>query len=239
MIATLGLALLAGIVSVLSPCVVPLLPVVLGAALAQHRLAPIALAFGLALSFAAVGIFVASVGFAIGVDGGVFRSAGAVVMALAGVMLLIPTIQTRIAVAAGPAGNWVDQRFGGFSTQGLSGQFALGLLLGVVWAPCVGPTLGAASVLAARGEDLGAVAATMAVFGIGSALPLIALGLLSRETISRLRSGLVGAGKNAKVAMGLLLIVMAVGILTGADKHLETLLVDWSPSWLTAATTRF
>jgi cytochrome c biogenesis protein CcdA len=154
-------------------------------------------------------------------------------------MLLLPTLQTRIAVAAGPAGNWVDRRFGGFAAEGLSGQFAVGLLLGVVWAPCVGPTLGAVSVLAARGEDLGAVAATMSIFGVGSAIPLIALGLLSRETMSRLRSGLLGAGKNAKVAMGLLFIVMALGILTGADKHLEALLVDWSPSWLTAATTRF
>jgi cytochrome c-type biogenesis protein len=133
----------------------------------------------------------------------------------------------------------VDQRFGGFSAEGLSGQFAVGLLLGVVWAPCVGPTLGAASVLAARGEDLGAVAATMAVFGVGSAIPLIALGLLSRETMTRLRSSLVGAGRNVKLAMGLLFVVMAVGILTGADKHLEAVLVDWSPSWLTAVTTRF
>jgi cytochrome c-type biogenesis protein len=239
MVGTLGLALLAGIVSVLSPCVVPLLPIVLGAAVAQHRLAPVVLACGLALSFTAVGIFVATIGFTLGIDGGVFRSAGAVVMAFAGVVLLLPSMQTRIAVAAGPAGNWVDQRFGGFSGEGLSGQFAVGLLLGVVWAPCVGPTLGAASILAARGEDLGAVAATMAVFGVGSAIPLIALGLLSRKTMTRLRSSLVGAGKNAKLAMGLLFVVMAVGILTGADKHLEAVLVDWSPSWLTAVTTRF
>jgi cytochrome c biogenesis protein CcdA len=170
MIGTLGLALLAGIVSVLSPCVVPLLPVVLGTAVAQHRLAPIA-ACGLALSFSAVGIFVATIGFTLGIDGGAFRSAGAVIMALVGLMLLLPTLQTRIAVAAGPAGNWVDRRFGGFAAEGLSGQFAVGLLLGVVWAPCVGPTLGAVSVLAARGEDLGAVAATMSIFGVGSAIP--------------------------------------------------------------------
>src|SRR4029077_11993280 len=123
MVGTLGLALLAGIVSVLSPCVVPLLPIVLGAAVAQHRLAPVVLACGLALSFTAVGIFVATIGFTLGIDGGVFRSAGAVVMALAGVVLLLPSMQTRIAVAAGPAGNWVDQRFGGFSAEGLSGQF--------------------------------------------------------------------------------------------------------------------
>jgi cytochrome c biogenesis protein CcdA len=239
MIGTLGLALLAGIVSVLSPCVVPLLPVVLGTAVAQHRLAPISLACGLALAFSAVGIFVATIGFTLGIDSGVFRSAGAVVMALVGLLLLLPTLQTRLAVAAGPAGNWADQRFGGFSAEGLSGQFAVGLPLGIVWAPCVGPTLGAASVLAARGQDLGAVAATMCIFGIGTAIPLIALGLLSRETMTRLRSGLLGAGKNAKVAMGLLFIVMAVSILTGADRRLEAFLVDLSPSWLTAATTRF
>ena len=121
MVGALGLALLAGIVSVLSPCVVPLLPIVLGTAVAQHRLAPVVLACGLALSFTAVGIFVATIGFTLGIDGGVFRNAGAVVMALAGVVLLSPSMQTRIAVAAGPAGNWVDQRFGGFSAEGLSG----------------------------------------------------------------------------------------------------------------------
>jgi cytochrome c biogenesis protein CcdA len=197
MIGTLGLALLAGIVSVFSPCVVPLLPVVLGTAVAQHRLAPVALACGLALSFSAVGIFVATIGFTLGIDGGAFRSVGAVIMALVGLMLLLPTLQMRIAVAAGPAGNWVDQRFGGFAAEGLSGQFAVGLLLGVVWAPCVGPTLGAASVLAARGEDLGAVAATMSIFGVGSAIPLIALGLLSPETMSRLRSGLLAPASYA------------------------------------------
>ena len=75
MVATLGLAFLAGILSVLSPCVLPLLPLVLGAAASEHRLGPAALAGGLALSFVAIGLFVATVGFAIGLDAGVFRLA--------------------------------------------------------------------------------------------------------------------------------------------------------------------
>ena len=95
MFGTLGLAFLAGCVSVLSPCVIPLLPVVLGAAVAQHRLAPIALAFGLALSFTAVGIFVATIGFTLGIDGGVFRNAGAIVLALVGGLLLLPAQPRR------------------------------------------------------------------------------------------------------------------------------------------------
>jgi len=66
--ATLGLALLAGVLSVLSPCVLPLLPIVLGTAASQHRLGPAALAAGLALSFTAIGLFVATIGFAAGLD---------------------------------------------------------------------------------------------------------------------------------------------------------------------------
>ena len=64
----------------------------------------------------------------------------------------------------------IDRRFGGRAGAGLPGQFGLGLLLGAIWSPCVGPTLGAASVLAAKGENLGQVALTMLVFGIGAGL---------------------------------------------------------------------
>ena len=80
MIATVGLAFLAGILSVLSPCVLPLLPIVLGAAQAEHRLGPAALAVGLALSFTVIGLFVATVGFAIGLDSDVFRILSAMVL---------------------------------------------------------------------------------------------------------------------------------------------------------------
>jgi len=73
MIGTLGLAFLAGILSILSPCVLPLLPIVLGTAQAEHRLGPVALAAGLAVSFTAIGLFVATIGFAIGLDTDVFR----------------------------------------------------------------------------------------------------------------------------------------------------------------------
>ncbi len=65
---------LLGVLSVLSPCVLPLLPIVLGAAAAEHRWAPAALALGVALSFTALGLFVATIGFALGLDADFFRS---------------------------------------------------------------------------------------------------------------------------------------------------------------------
>lgn len=236
---TLVLALLAGVLSTLSPCVLPLLPIVLGAALTEHRLGPVALAAGVATSYVAVGLFAATVGFAIGLDQEFFRQVAAALLIAIGAVLLLPRLQAQLAVAAGPIGNWAQTQTSGMSTRGLSGQFALGLLLGMVWAPCVGPTLGAASVLAAQGKDLGQVALTMIAFGVGAAAPLIALGMLSREALMRWRERLLKAGKGGKYLLGALLLLLGVLIVSGLDKQLEAMLVAASPEWLTQLTTRF
>jgi cytochrome c biogenesis protein CcdA len=237
--ATTALAFLAGILSTLSPCVLPLIPIVLGTALGEHRAGPFALAAGLALSFVTIGLVVATVGFAIGLDAGVFRLVAAILLIAIGTVLLVPRLQAQFALAAGPVGNWTEQRFGGFSTAGLRGQFAVGLLLGAVWSPCVGPTLGAASVLASQGKDLGSVACTMLAFGIGAATPLVLLGLLSREAMMRWRARLMAAGQRGKLAMGVVLVATGLLIVTGADKAIETVLVEASPMWLNELTTRF
>ena len=239
MIATIVLALLAGTLSVLSPCVLPLLPIVLGTAQSEHRLGPAALAAGLALSFTVIGLFIATIGFAIGLDTDAFRAIAAALLIGVGAVLLVPRLQEQVAVAAGPVGAWVDERFGGFTATSQWGQFGLGVLLGAVWAPCVGPTLGAASVLAAKGEDLVQVAVTMLAFGIGAAVPLMLLGFASREAMLRWRGRLAEAGKGGKMLLGTLLIAVGLLVATGADKRIETFLVEASPQWLTDLTTRF
>jgi len=239
MIGTSGLAFLAGVLSILSPCVLPLLPIVLGTAQSEHRLGPVALAAGLALSFTVIGLLVATIGFAIGLDTNVFRAISAVLLIGVGTVLLVPRLQEQFAVAAGPVGSWVDDRFGGFSATSLWGQFGLGLLLGAVWAPCVGPTLGAASLLAAKSENLGQVALTMLAFGIGAALPLMVLGFVSREAMLRWRGRLMEAGKGGKMLLGALLVAVGLLVATGADKRLEAFLVNASPDWLTNLTTRY
>lgn len=239
MLATLGLAFLAGVLSVLSPCVLPLLPIVFGTAQSEHRLGPAALAAGVAVSFTVIGLFVATIGFAIGLDTDFFRLVSAVLLIAVGVVLLVPRLQAQVAMAAGPVGNWVDDRFGGFNGSSLWGQFGVGALLGAVWVPCVGPTLGAASVLAAKGEDLGQVALTMLAFGIGAALPLMALGFASREALLRWRGRLSEASNGGKILLGAILLAVGLLVATGADKALETYLVSASPQWLTDLTTRY
>lgn len=235
----IGLALLAGLLSTLSPCVLPLVPIVIGTALGKHRYGPVALAAGLAVSFVVIGLFIATVGFAAGLDQELFRSIAAMLLILVGVVLLMPRLQLQLAAAAGPMGNRAHALAGGFSTNGLGGQFAVGLMLGAVWSPCVGPTLGAASVLAARAENLTVVALTMFAFGIGAALPLLAIGMMSREALTRWRARLLAAGSGGKILMGAMLVALGISILAGLDKRIEAVLVDVSPAWLTELTTRF
>jgi cytochrome c-type biogenesis protein len=182
---------------------------------------------------------VATIGFAIGLDAEVFRGVAAVLLVAVGLVLVLPALQVRLAVAAGPVANWTEQRFAGVSTAGPGGQFVLGLILGAVWIPCVGPTLGAASILAAGGENLGMVFLTMLLFGLGAALPLALLGLASREALLGWRGRMMRTGKGLRALLGVALMLVGIAILTGLDKRIETALVQAAPDWLVDLTTRF
>ena len=238
-IGSVGLAFVAGVLSILSPCVVPILPIILAAAGSEHKLGPVVLAIGLALSFVVVGLFVATVGYSMGLNADLFRFVAAALIIAFGAVLLLPGLQSGFAMAGGPIANWADQRVRTLRRNGLSGQFRIGALLGAIWSPCVGPTLGAASLLAAQGRDLPQVALTMFAFGMGAALPLLMLGTFSREFLLRWRSQLLSAGYGVKMALGLLFVAIGALVLSGFDKTVETALVNASPQWLTDVTTRF
>lgn len=230
---------MAGLLSTLSPCVLPLIPILAASAITAHRHGAWALAGGLTISFTSVGILLATAGLALGLDGTAVHSFGAALLLLFGSLLTSTALQARFAMATAGIGNAGMNVLNRLNPQGLMGQLTIGLLLGVVWSPCVGPTLGAASVLAAQGRHLVQAALLMLVFGLGASIPLIIVGSLSGKTISRIRSRLMNVGSMGKFVLGAMLILMGVSMLTGWDKSLEVLLVNHSPNWLTQLTTRF
>jgi len=234
-----AIGFLAGVLTILSPCVLPLLPIVLGGALASHRYGGIALSVGAALSFTAVGLFVATIGFAAGLDGDLFRAVVGVLLLGFAALLLSQSLQDRFTFAASPLGARAQAAIGRLNPTGLGGQATLGLLLGFVWSPCVGPTLGIAATLAAQRQTLPQVTAVMLLFGLGAALPMLLVGMLGREALMRWRGGLLVVGKRGKQILGVAMAVLAIVILTGSDRQFETVLVAWSPHWLTALTTRY
>ena len=238
-VATYGLGLLAGALSTLSPCVLPLVPVLVAAAVSAHRWGAVALGVGLALSFAVVGLFVATLGASLGLDPETFRTVGAAFLALFGLILLIPWLSNHFARATSRMSNSGNTLLSRITGNGLNGQFVVGAALGIVWSPCVGPTLGAATTLASQGRNLTQIAFLMLVFGIGAAAPLVLLGSLSRARMLAMRGRLLSAGHYGKQAFGLVMVILGVLIATGLDKSFEAWILDRSPDWLTRLTTRF
>lgn len=235
-----ALAYVAGALTILSPCVLPLVPIVLSSAAQRHRFAPLALAAGLVVAFTATGFIVAAFGQALGIDTLVVRAAGAVVLCLAGVVLLVPRLQDALTRVATPLAAWASSRQSALDDKaGLWGQALIGALLGVVWAPCVGPTLGAAVALAAEGKDLGDVALVMIAFGLGISTVLVVIAFAARGALARWRGRLMMAGGRGKAVLGALLLVIGVFILTGIDRKIEAFALDHLPDqiteWSTAA----
>lgn len=237
--ATYGLGLLAGALSTLSPCVLPLIPILIGSAVNAHRWGAFALGAGLALSFALMGIFLATLGASLGLDPDTFRFAGAIILVLFGLILVVPALQVAFARTTGSWSDSGSRLLNRIDADSLFGQFLVGALLGIIWSPCVGPTLGAATTLASQGRNLGQITLLMLVFGLGAAAPLIVLGSVSRAGMIKIRGRLMTAGQRGKQVFGLLMLCLGMLIATGLDKSVEAWILDHTPDWLTAATTRY
>jgi cytochrome c biogenesis protein CcdA len=234
---TYALGFLAGAASVLSPCVLPLIPILIASALSKHRFGTLALAGGLSLSFAAVGTVLANLGANAGLDPELFRRVAAALMTVFGIVMLSTRLSTRFAMLSARVGNVGQGALSSLSGDGLASQFGIGLVLGLVWSPCVGPTLGAATTLAAQGSHLGQIALLMMVFGLGAGAPLVVLGGVSRASLLRSRGLLASLGRVSKTALGTLFVVLGVVVLLGYDRNIESALLSVSPMWLTRLTT--
>jgi len=233
------LALLSGALTVLSPCVLPLLPIVLACALGEHRWAPLALIGGLVASFALSGLLVAGAVQALRIEPETIRIGSAGLLVMFGALLLSATLRERLAAWAGSYSAGMGAVAGGFAPKGLPGNLALGALLGAAWTPCAGPTLGAAIALAASSATALQAAGLMGMFALGAGLPLVGLAYGSRNSVGLRRAILGKAAKIAQPLMGGALALTGTLILLGADRALEAALLDILPEWLVRLTTQF
>jgi cytochrome c-type biogenesis protein len=231
---TLPLAFAAGMLTIFSPCVLPLAPIVVAAARARDPRGPIALGFGLAATFGIVGGVLASFGVEFG-DSDLARAASAVVMVAIGAALLAPAIGDRIERRLGFVGRAADVMSERLPNAGLAGQAAAGVVLAFAWAPCAGPILGAALLLAAKGGSLAAAIATMTAYAVGAASALIGAGYAAGRLASKAR--FVWAGAGGRLALGAAFVLVGAAVLTGFDHHIEAVLVAAMPDWLTAFAT--
>ncbi len=232
-----GLSLAAGSLTTLSPCVFPILPLVLGGAVQGHRLAPLAMGSGMAISFATMGMVVGALGPALGIDSESVRFVGALMLIVLGLVMLIPILDRRCAewmLPIASSANAASSRLDGGS---LGGALLLGGVLGLVWSPCSGPLLASALTLVASQGGAARGALTLGLFGVGAALPLVAVAYASRSGFARARGWVLARIDAIKKGFGVVILATGVAILTGGDKWVEARVVDLLPDvWIGATT---
>nr|WP_010130406.1 cytochrome c biogenesis protein CcdA [Microbulbifer agarilyticus] len=229
-LAAIPLAFIAGIVGILSPCVWPLVPVVMTSSSTGGRRGPLYMSLGLACSFAIAGTVLTLVLINLGLDPVAYRNFAAVLLILVAFTLLVPRLGYWVSAQL----SRLTSRFGAGSNSAESsgvGQFFMGALLGLVWLPCVGPTLGAAIALASVGQQVPTAFLVMFVFGVGTASALLVAAYLSGRLLNRWRGGIMTNGERAKKILGALLLILGVMVLTGLDKVLETFALGILPDW--------
>ncbi|MFZ9408070.1 MAG: cytochrome c biogenesis CcdA family protein [Burkholderiaceae bacterium] len=229
----LGLSLAAGSLTTLSPCVFPLLPLVVGGALQGNRLAPIAMGVGMTGSFALIGMLLGAIGPALGIDSDSVRVGGAVLLIAFALVMIIPSWGERFTQWMMPIATSANAASMKLDSGSLSGALLLGAVLGLVWSPCSGPLLGSALTLVASEGGLLRGGVILGVFGLGASIPLVAVAYASRSGFARARSWVLNRIERVRVLFAVILGVAGLAILTGGDKWLEARVLELLPqSWI-------
>ncbi len=232
-------AYLAGLLTLINPCVLPVLPIVLVTALQSGRGGPVALAAGMSLSFVTLGMGIAVFGRAIGLSPEEMARAGALLMVGFGLVMLVPRLSQGFAFATAGVAARADAGIDAIDQTGLRGQFIGGVLLGAVWVPCVGPTLGGAIALASAGQSLVWAAAIMVSFAAGISTIILALGYGAQGAIRARRDWLRGLAGKARPAMGIVFVLTGLVLFFELHRTAEIWLIETLPFWLQDLSVRY
>ena len=225
-------AYFAGLLTLINPCVLPVLPIVLVSALNAHRAGPLALAAGMSVSFVVFGVLVTAFGASVGLTQDRLAQIGAVMMMAFGLILVVPMFAQRFEMATAGVAAGADTRMNTLNAGSLRGQFAGGLLLGTVWSPCIGPTLGGAIALASQGENLGYVTLIMTAFAMGVSTLILGLGFGAQEAIRPRAQALRGLAERSKPIIGATFLVIGALLFFEVHHLIEGWLLNVMPIWL-------
>lgn len=223
---------LAGLLTLINPCVLPVLPIVLATSLQADRRAPLALATGMSVSFVALGLGVASLGPALGITEDTVSRAAAVLMVGFGLVLLVPAFGARFATATAAVSARADAGMTATASQGLAGQVAGGALLGAVWSPCIGPTLGAAIAMASQGQDLLRASGIMVAFALGVSTLILAIAYGARGWMLRNMGRLRAIAARSRAILGGAFVVIGLGLWFRVNHVIDAWLLRTLPPWL-------
>lgn len=225
-------AYLAGLLTLINPCVLPVLPIVLASSLQADRRAPMALALGMSVGFVTLGLGVAALGPALGLNEDTVARAAALLMIGFGAIMVVPALSGRFALATSGLSSRADAGMTATSSGGLGGQVLGGMLLGGVWSPCIGPTLGAAIALASQGQNILRAGAIMTAFALGVSTLIILLAYGARAWLRANMGRMRAVAERAKPILGITFILIGVALWFRLHHAIDAWLIDVLPPWL-------
>ena len=229
-------SLLAGLVTVLSPCVLPVLPIVLSSSASQGKRRPLGVITGLIISFSIFTLAISQIVKFLGLSAQTLRIIAVSVIGLLGLSMIIPKfnewIEKALSFIPNIAGN--SHKEG----SGFWPGFITGLSLGLVWAPCAGPILASVTALAATQELTFSAAIVVIFYAIGAGIPLLGIAYGGRSLIQKVPFLSKNLGKVQKV-FGVVMILTAILIAMNADVLVTTWLLQKLPSGWSSTLTAF
>ncbi len=212
----------AGLITILSPCILPILPPFLAASLAQNRYKPIFIALGLMVGFSSVGILITVFGQALGISVFTFRKLAIAFFAIFGLLLIFPELSTRLF-------SYLPHfRINTSNPNAVSGFFT-GLGLGFAWIPCIGPILGVVLAFAASKQNLTLSIIYLLVYAAGAGIPLLLLAYFGNRLVNKFR-WLSERSEKIKQAAGVILILVAVSFVFNWDRAVQNWVLQYYPN---------
>lgn len=221
--ASIGFTYVAGVLTALSPCVLPLLPIVVGGAMQQHRAAPLLMGLGMTTAFAMGGWLLGAIGPVLGIDPEWLHQAAAISLILFGLALWFEPLTRMVSRMVQPLAITADlmaEEIGQKRSPLMA--FFFGGLLGLAWSPCAGPMLVSSIALVATGRDASLGALLLGLFGLGAATPMVLAAYASRAGFKRLRNWAMGNNRRLRYDFGGLAIISGIILATGLDKMIAT-----------------
>ena len=224
----------AGVLTIFSPCILPMVPFVVRSSMQKSKWGPVFLAFGVSISFSLSTYVIATSGQLIGLTPDSLKILSGLFLLFASLLFLFPKIQDKLSLWLSPLNNKIQ----GVSSNKISNnkyfvEFLNGLFLGPIWAPCSGPTLAVIIGIIINTPEVKSSILLLAIFSIGSIIPILIFSYGAKGIVEKIQKKSLENSHHVKRILGGFCAIMSIFILTGFDKKLETFLLSILPEFIT------
>lgn len=232
MIILILFAFIAGFVTILSPCILPILPIVLSGGISGGKRRPVGIVLGFVISFTFFTLFLSSLVTLLRISPDTLRFMSVIIIFTLGMSMFIPQFQLLIERIFAKISNKVAVRNSG---DGFGGGVLLGTSLGLVWTPCVGPILASVIALAASNALTTSSLLITLAYSMGTAIPLLLITYGGRALLQKVPWLLKNTASIQKL-FGIVMMVVSIGIYFNIDRSFQTYVLDVFPNYGTSLT---